>query len=67
MHKNKFATLSGMCRAIVFVECVAQLFLSHFDPKTLHNAKFLAQTRLFSEVTDPTTQEESSCQPSESY
>ena len=45
MHKNKFATLSGMCHAIVF---------SHFEPKTWHNAKFWAPTSLFSEVADPT-------------
>ena len=41
MHKNKFATLSGM-------------FFSHFEPITLHNAKFLAPANLFAEVADPT-------------
>ena len=43
MRKNKFATLSGMFRAILF---------SHFEPKTLHNVKSWAATHLFHEVAD---------------
>ena len=36
-----------------FPECVVQLFFSHFEPKTLHNAKYWAPMSLASEVADP--------------
>ena len=45
MHKNKFATPSGMCRAI--------MFLAFWAPN-LNDAKFGAPTNLFFKVADPT-------------
>ena len=33
-----------------FPECVVQLFFSHFEPRTLHNAKFWAPTTLQLEI-----------------